>query len=88
VTLNHPDAHASSINYVDAVLGADSPYPLSPSSSSTPCVLARIMHSECTNFFHLTNGAATFPPLLQAVPFFLPPLRLFTDRSYCDKFGL
>ena len=88
MTLNYPDVYIIGISYNDAVLGADSPYPLSPSSSGTPCVLARIMHSECTNFFHLTNGAATFPPFLQAVPFFLPPLRLFMGRSYCDKFVL
>lgn len=39
VTLSNPDAHAISIRYIDAVLGADSPYPLSPSASSTPLPL-------------------------------------------------
>jgi len=69
--LNDPDVFASSKRDNDAVLGSDTPYPLFPSASSTPCVLARIMHTECMNFFHLTNGAATFTPCLKAVPFFL-----------------
>ena len=34
--LNDPDVYTIGISYNDAVLGADSPYPLSPSASSTP----------------------------------------------------
>jgi len=36
VILNDPDVYTIGISYNDAVLGADSPYPLSPSASSTP----------------------------------------------------
>ena len=69
--MSNPDVHAISISYIDAVLGADSPYPLFPSASSTPCFLARILQSECMNFFHSTHSAAVSPPCLRAVPFFL-----------------
>jgi hypothetical protein len=37
--LNDPDVYTIGISYIDAVLGADSPYPLYPSASSTPFLL-------------------------------------------------
>ena len=51
VTLNDPVVHAKSLKCNNAVLGVDSPHHLFPSASSTPCFLARIMHSERMNFF-------------------------------------
>ena len=62
--LSNPDDLAISISYIDAVLGADPSYPLFPYASSIPRFLARIMHSECMNFFHWTHGAAILPPYL------------------------
>jgi len=47
--LSDPDVFASSKRDNDAVLGADTPHPLFPSASSTPCLLARVIHSERMN---------------------------------------
>ena len=93
--LNNPDAHASSINYVDAVLGADSPYPLSPSSSSTPFplyihgVLSQGRASSSLGYWKVNNGlAVTMICLVTVVAafgfyFFVSPSTTQTQSHDC-----